>query len=142
MKQIIKKYLFEYTENSKIIFFRYLCTGGTVTVINMILLYLFTELANINYAVSNVISMLICIVITYITSKKIVFVKKVKIGMIKEFLIYVVISIISITIDTIIMYILTEKLKIYYLLSKVFATFVSTIFNYISKKITYDKFKC
>lgn len=141
MKQMIKKYLFEYTENSKIIFFRYLCTGGTVTIINMVLLYLLTEWASINYAVSNVISMAICIVITYITSKKMVFVKKVKIGVIKEFLTYVLISIISITIDTMIMYVLTERLKIYYLLSKVFSTFVSTIFNYISKKIIYEKFK-
>lgn len=129
MKQMIKKYLFEYTENSKIIFFRYLCTGGTVTIINMVLLYLLTEWASINYAVSNVISMAICIVITYITSKKMVFVKKVKIGVIKEFLTYVLISIISITIDTMIMYVLTERLKIYYLLSKVFSTFVSTIFQ-------------
>ena len=139
--KLIKTIFINYTENKKIIFFRYLCTGGFVTIINILLLYLFTEIASINYTISNIISMLICITITYIISKKIVFVKKVKIGVVREFISYIAIAIISIFIDTIIMYILTEKFSIYYLLSKIFATCVSTVSNYILKKIIYNKFK-
>lgn len=79
INELIKKIFINYTEDKKLIFFRYLCTGGTVTVINIILLYLFTEKLLINYNISNIISMLICILITYVLSKKVVFVKKVKI---------------------------------------------------------------
>ena len=76
---LITKIFIEYTENQKLIFFRYLFTGGAVTIINIILLYLLVEIVMLNYYLSNVISMLICIIITYIVSKKIVFSKKVSI---------------------------------------------------------------
>ena len=76
---LIKRIYINYTEDKKLMFFRYICTGGIVTVINIILLYLFTEMLLINYNISNIISMLICITITYVLSKKLIFVKKVKI---------------------------------------------------------------
>ena len=76
---LIKRIFINYTEDKRLMFFRYICTGGIVTVINIILLYLFTEKLFINYNISNVISMLICITITYVLSKKFIFVKKVKI---------------------------------------------------------------
>lgn len=76
---LIKRIFINYTEDKKLMFFRYICTGGIVTVINIILLYLFTEMLLINYNISNIISMLICITITYVLSKKLIFVKKVKI---------------------------------------------------------------
>lgn len=138
----IKEIFIDYTENKKLIFFRYICTGGTVTLINIILLYVFTEFASINYVLSNIISMLICIIITYILSKKIIFTKKVKIGTVKEFISYIIIAIISIIIDTAIMKLLTEKLAIYYIISKIIATCISTVTNYILKSIIYDKYKC
>lgn len=76
---LIKRTFINYTEDEKIMFLRYICTGGIVTTINIILLYLFTEKLFINYNISNVISMLICITITYVLSKKVILVKKVKI---------------------------------------------------------------
>lgn len=77
--QEIKKIFIDYTENEKIIILRYLVIGGAVTVINIFLLYLFVEFLKVDYKISNIISMLICITITYILNKKIVFSKKVRI---------------------------------------------------------------
>ena len=75
----LKKILVDYTDNNNIIIFRYLLVGGFTTIINIVLLYLFVEFLRFDYKISNIISMLICIVITYYLSKKIVFSKKVKI---------------------------------------------------------------
>ena len=137
----IQKLLINYTEDRKILFLRYLFVGGFVTVINIILLYLLKEKCYINYSLANIISMSICICITYFLSKKIVFAKKVRIGVLKEFISYILIAIISIIIDTTIMVILTEKLYIYYIFSKIIATGFSTISNYLLKKVIYDKYK-
>lgn len=75
----IKKIFIYYTENEKIIILRYLVIGGAVTVINIFLLYLFVEFLKVDYKISNIISMLICITITYVLNKKVVFSKKVRI---------------------------------------------------------------
>ena len=141
MIKLIKKLLFNPTEDKYITLFRYLFFGGVVTVLNIILLYLFVEFLNFSYVLANVISMIICITITYILSKKYIFTKKVSIGVKKEFISYIVIAIISIIIDTTVLNLLTKKLAIYYLISKILATIVSTLSNYIMKKIIYDKYK-
>ena len=104
MIKLIKKYLIEKTEDKKITLFRYLFFGGFVTVINIILLYLFVELFSLNYSVANIISMIICITITYILSKKFIFTQNVSICVKKEFISYVIIAIISIFVDTLVLY--------------------------------------
>ena len=141
MKKLLNKYLITETDNNYITFFRYIFFGGTVTIINIILLYILVEFIKLNYTLANILSMIICITITYFLSKKFIFTKKVSIGAKKEFLSYIIISIISIIIDTTILNILTKKLSIYYLISKILATIISTITNYILKKLIYNRYK-
>jgi len=136
-----KKILITSTDNKWLTLFRYFVTGGFVTIINIILLYIFVEFFKLNYILSNIISMIICITLTYIISKKIIFTKKVTIGVKKEFLSYIVIAIISIIIDTFTLNILINKFKIYYIFSKIVATLISTISNYFLKKKIYDMYK-
>lgn len=139
--KILNKIFLKYTKNKYLILFRYLVTGGIVTLINILLLYIFVEIFKISYILSNIISTSICITITYIISKKIIFTEKVKIGVKKEFLSYIIISIISIIIDTIILNILIENFSTYYIISKILSTCVSTITNYFLKKKIYDIYK-
>ena len=141
MKKFLNNLFIRPTEDKYLTIFRYIFFGGTVTVINIILLYVFVEFFKFNYILANIISMIICITITYILSKKFIFTKQVSIGVRKEFLSYIVIAIISIIIDTTTLHILTKKLSIYYMISKFLATFVSTATNYILKKIIYDTYK-
>ncbi len=141
MVRFIKQLLFSPTENHRVTLIRYLFYGGIVSIINIILLYVFVEFLKIDYTISNIISMAICITITYILSKKFIFSKKVSIGAKKEFLSYIIISIISIGIDTTILYVCTSWLTIYYLLSKIIAIIISTGVNYILKKTIYERYK-
>ena len=55
---------------------------------------------------------------------------------------YVLIAIISIIIDTTILKILTEDFQIYYIISKILSTGISTVVNYILKKAIYTRYKC
>ncbi len=141
MINLVKRLLFNKTDDSKITLLRYVFYGGLVSVINIILLYVFVEFLKIDYTISNIISMIICITITYILSKLFIFSRKVSIGRKKEFLSYVIISIISIGIDTLVLYICTSLLSIYYLLSKIIAIIVSTGVNFILKRMIYEKYK-
>ena len=141
MKTFLKKVFINPTEEKHLVLFRYLVSGGLVTLINIILLYIFVEFLKLNYTLANVISMIICITITYILSKKFIFTRKVSIGVKKEFLSYIIIAIISIVVDTTILNILTKKFGIYYLISKILATVFSTAINYILKKVIYDTYK-
>lgn len=141
MKNKLKKLFIDPNEGRFIMLFRYLFFGGTVTIINIILLYLLVEYLKFNYVLANVLSMIICIIITYILSKKFIFTKKVTIGAKKEFLSYVIIAIISIIIDTSVLNLLSEKFSIYYIISKIIATVISTGTNYILKKLIYNKYK-
>ena len=111
MVKLIRKLLFDKTDDSKITLLRYIFYGGVVSVINIILWYVFVEFLHIDYTVSNIISMIICITITYILSKLFIFSRKVSIGTKKEFLSYIIISIISIGIDTGVLYICTSILS-------------------------------
>ena len=141
MIKYFKTIIIEETENKWLVLLRYLITGGLVTIINILLLYLFVDSFKINYVISNILSMVICITITYYISKKIIFTKKVKIGVKKEYISYIFIAIISIIIDTVILNILTEKFSIYYIISKILSTCISTITNYILKKTLYNMYK-
>ena len=141
MIKFLKHYFIEPSEDKFITLFRYLFFGGTVTVINIILLYMFVEFLKMNYTIANIISMIICITITYILSKKYIFTKKVSIGVKKEFISYIIIAIIAICVDTTILNLLTKQLSIYYIFSKMIATVVSTGTNYILKKFVYEKYK-
>ena len=142
MRKLINKLLKEKTENRFITLFRYIVTGGFVTVINLILLYIFVEVFKINYIFSNIISMIICISITYFISKKIIFTKKVRIGVKKEFLSYIIIAVISIIVDTTILNVMTEMFNIYYIISKIIATGFSSFLNYFLKLKIYNLYKC
>lgn len=136
------KLILSYTDNSYTIFLRYILSGIFVTIINFLLLFVFIEWFYINYIFSNIISMIICIILTYFISKKIVFMKKVKIGRKKEFISYVLIALLSIVIDTFILFLLTKFLMLYYIFSKIISTFISTFINFYLKKKIYERYKC
>ncbi len=53
-----------------------------------------------------------------------------------EFLVYAVIGVIGLGLTEIIMYLFTEKLSVYFMISKVIAAVVVLIWNFAARKIT------
>lgn len=108
--------------------------GGLAFVIDYALLYSLTEFLNIHYLVSSIISFSVSVIFNYILSIKWVFDVNKKQD-IKEFIIFIVLSIIGLGINSLIMYIMVDLMKVYYMASKIVATAVVMVYNFITRKI-------
>ena len=113
---------------------RFSIVGGIATIIDFVCLYIFKEFLNIDVILANTLSFIISVTYNYIASITWVFdVNKNKNKKI-QFILFIIFSIVGLIINNIILYILTDKLNIYYLISKVVATLIVMIFNFITRK--------
>ena len=112
--------------------------GGIAFLIDYSLLYILTEYAKIPVLYSSVISFSVSVIFNYILSTKWVFTTKEK-QTLKDFIIFVLLSIIGLGINQLIMYLGVDKLNIYYMIVKLFATAVVMVYNFISRKIIIEK---
>lgn len=113
---------------------RFLFVGGTAFLIDFGTLWALTELAGINYLLSSCISFSISVVYNYILSISWVFDGKTKKNRWIELITFILLSLIGLGINQHIMWVLVEKLTVNYLLSKIGATIVVMLFNFITRK--------
>ncbi len=129
------------TNNTIIQFIRYLFVGGIAAIVNIGMLYVFTEIFNFYYILSNILSFILGLIVNYILSKKMVFQDDVTISKNKEFMIYAIIGIVGLGFDTLIVWILTDVIHIYYMLSKIISTLLVFIWNFVARKLLYKFIK-
>ena len=115
--------------------------GGIAAIVNIGMLYVFTDLFKIYYIISNILAFILGLVVNYLLSKKFVFQEKTSITKKKEFIIYAIIGVIGLGIDTILVWLFTSLCSIYYLLSKVISTLLVFIWNFVARKILYKVVK-
>lgn len=123
----------ETTSNSVIQFFRYVFVGGIAFIVDGGSLFLI-EKTGINYLIAAVFAFVIGLICNYILSKLLVF-KKSKVDGRVEFIVYGVIGVIGLLFTEIIMYILTDIVGIYFMLSKVVAAIIVLLWNFLARKI-------
>ena len=140
MRELINKIFIEKTNNLLMQFIRYFFVGGIAAVVNIGLLFIFTEICNINYVISNIFAFIFGLVVNYCLSKKIVFTNDNSISKIFEFIMYAIIGVFGLGIDTLMLWIFTDKLKIYYMLSKIISTMITFVWNFIARKLLYKLF--
>ena len=113
---------------------RFGIVGGIATIIDFVFLYIFKEFLNFNVILANTLSFIISVTYNYIASITWVFdVNKNKNKNI-QFIIFIIFSVVGLIINNVILYILTDKLNIYYLISKVIATLIVMVFNFVTRK--------
>ena len=109
--------------------------GGLAFVIDYLTLIICKEVFNLNVLVSAAIAFTISVVFNYILSVKWVFdVDKSKSEK-KNFIIFIVFSIIGLLLTELIMWIGTDALKVNYLLVKIIATAIVMVFNFVTRKL-------
>ena len=118
--------------------FKFGIVGGIAFVIDYILLYVLTEFVGIHYLISSIISFTVSVIFNYILSIKWVFDVKKKQGT-KEFLIFIILSVIGLVINSLIMYLMVDIINIHYMISKLVSTFIVMIYNFITRKIFIEK---
>lgn len=112
--------------------------GGLAFLIDYGLLYVLTEFVGIHYLISSVISFTVSLSFNYILSIKWVF-DVTKKQTAKEITIFVILSVIGLGINQVVMYVGSDLLHIYYMLTKIVATAIVMVWNFVTRKIFIEK---
>lgn len=113
--------------------------GGLCFLIDYGVMIFLTEVFNINYLISSGISFTVSVIVNYILSMRFVFETEKDDSAMKKFIIFVVLSVIGLIINQILMWILVDKIGIFYMISKIGATFIVMVYNFITRKLILEK---
>ena len=117
---------------------RFGVVGGLAFIIDYIVLYVLTDIFHIYYLISSCISFTVSVIFNYILSIKWVFDVNKKQGL-KEFILFIILSVIGLIINEIIMYLMVDIMNIHYMISKLFSTGVVMVYNFITRKIFIER---
>lgn len=93
-----------------------------------------TEILDVHYLLSSGISFTVSVIVNYMLSMTYVF-DTVKGKQIKKFIIFVVLSVIGLGINQTLMWFCVDILKIFYMISKIGATAIVMVYNFITRKV-------
>ena len=119
-------------------FMKFGVVGVIAFVIDYGLMVALTELAGVNYLISATISFTVSVVFNYLASMRYVFTHKQGLSRRREFVIFVVLSVIGLAINNLCMWAGVELLGAHYLVVKIVATFVVMVWNFVTRKIFLD----
>lgn len=108
--------------------------GGIAFIIDYSVLFICTEFFGIYYLISSLISFSVSTVFNYIASIKWVFDVNQKKSQKKNFILFIVFSVIGLGLNQLIMWFGVDMLHIYYMLVKIGATAIVMVFNFITRK--------
>ena len=109
--------------------------GGIAFIIDYSVLFICTEFFGIYYLISSLISFSVSTVFNYIASIKWVFDVNQKKSQKKNFILFIVFSLIGLGLNQLIMWFGVDMLHIYYMLVKIGATAIVMVFNFITRKM-------
>jgi putative flippase GtrA len=99
---------------------------------------LLTELCGVNYLLSATFSFTVSVIFNYVASMRYVFSHKEGLSKRREFIIFVVLSVIGLGINDVLMWAGTGLLGVSYLITKLVATVIVSLWNFITRKIFLD----
>ena len=117
---------------------KFVVVGGLAFLIDYGIYTLLISAFHVYYIIASVISFTLSVIFNYILSIKLVFDVKKKQGP-KEFIIFVILSVIGLILNSLILYLSVELMQIHKLIAKIIATFIVMIYNFITRKIFIEK---
>lgn len=112
--------------------------GVTAAIIDVGVLVLFTEVFGADVLISSGISFCVSVIANYILSMKFVFKSKGQ-SKLKEFTVFVLLSVGGLCINQFIMWLGTERLVFNYLAVKLAAMVIVPVYNFITRKVFLEK---
>ncbi|MBR3835189.1 MAG: GtrA family protein [Clostridia bacterium] len=123
------------TTNGFLQFFRYVFVGGIATVADWSVLAFVTEVLKVHHLISSVVSFVAGLIVNFFLSKLLVFkASEAKTNPMMEFVGYAVIGVVGLGLTELILFLLTDKAGLHYMISKVVATAVVLVWNYVARK--------
>lgn len=112
--------------------------GFIAFVIDYGLLVFLTEIVGIHYLISATVSFTVSVVFNYLASMKFVFTHRDDMSRRREFIIFVVLSVIGLGLNDLIMWIGTDVCRITYFVTKIGATALVMVWNFVTRKVFLD----
>lgn len=109
--------------------------GVISTLLDYGLMVLFTEVFGIYYLLSSTLSYAVSLVFNYAASMKYVFRGKEDMNKVKEFVIFTVLCLMGMGLNQLVLWLIVEKIGISYMISKIFATAVVMVWNFVTRKL-------
>lgn len=113
--------------------------GGTAFLIDYSIMIALTEFFGINYLISSGISFVVSVIYNYILSVHWVFDVDKNGNKKKEFVVFILLSVIGLGLNQLLMWIFVSKVHVFYMLSKIFVTAIVMIYNFVTRKIFLEK---
>lgn len=117
---------------------RFAVVGTLAFLIDFGFLIFFTEVFHISYLASATLSFIIALIFNYVVSMRFVFAHKEGMSKQREFIIFVVLSVIGLTLNDVLMWSCVDLFAIDYRFAKIVATVLVTAYNFISRKVFLD----
>lgn len=109
--------------------------GGTAFIIDYFGMIFLTEVLHINYLISSVISFTLSVIYNYILSVRWVFTVNNQLSAKKQFIIFVLLSVVGLVLNTLLMWVFTDLAHLDYRIGKIIATVLVMVYNFISRKM-------
>ncbi len=119
--------------------FKFVIVGGIATIIDWFVYYILYNMFNLNPLIANIFSFIVSVIYNYIASVKWVFdvnTNKTKKRMFIEFMIFAVLGLI---LTEILLWLFISVFNIDKMISKIIATAIVMVFNFITRKIFLEK---
>lgn len=114
---------------------RFAVVGMGSFLIDYLVMIFLTEVVGINYLISSGISFTVSVIYNYILSVKWVFNVTGERSQAQDFAVFIILSVIGLGINQIIMWVAVDMLGIFYMISKIGATGVVMVYNFVTRKI-------
>lgn len=113
---------------------------GTIAFFVDFLIFVFlTDVVGIHYLISSTLSFTVSVTVNYLCSMAFVFQRKEGMSRQREFIIFVVLSLMGLGANQVAMWIFVEKFFISTKISKILATFFVMVWNFVTRKIFLEK---
>ncbi len=125
---------FDYTNNEFVKIILYLFVGGTAALVEWALFFVFTLLAGINYLASTACAYFLSTLYHYFLGNILVFTSGARYGKAKELSLVFLVSGMGLLFNLILMYIFVGIFALNEMFSKISATCIVVVWNYLARK--------
>ncbi|MHA1273261.1 MAG: GtrA family protein [Promethearchaeota archaeon] len=115
--------------------FRFAVVGGLGTIVNILVLFLFTEIFHIFYIISEIIAFIISSLHNFTLNKIWTFKEVFKEKLMIKYTQFISVSVISLFVNLTVLFMLVEYFGFYYILGELVAICVAFFFNFIGNKL-------
>jgi putative flippase GtrA len=122
-------------------FIRYALVAIAAFAVDFYLLFFFTQYLHIFYMLSATFSFLLSSIVSYKLSTKWVFGGRSKFPIIAELTIFTIITLISLGLNDLLLWFITEKLRVFYLLSKIIVSLLVFFWSFFSRRYLFTVYE-